>query len=129
MREATSAKSGSWMGAGSAVFGHRVAGSISGAGPGVAQIPISVSAFFVLSRFSSPLGLVFISDFRQLGSEKHLRGGPCPSALRPNLSSFVKISIPPDTVPALSASAGDRASLRFLEFSAANIRNPHTRRA
>jgi hypothetical protein len=49
--------------------------------------------------------------------------------LRPNLSSFVTISIPPDTVPALIASAGDRASLRFLEFSAANIRNPHTRRA
>jgi len=32
-------------------------------------------------------------------------------------------------VPALIASGGDRASLRFLEFSAANIRNPHTRRA
>jgi site-specific recombinase XerD len=36
---------------------------------------------------------------------------------------------PPDTVPALIAAAGDRASLRFLEFFAANIRNPHTRRA
>jgi site-specific recombinase XerD len=33
------------------------------------------------------------------------------------------------TVPALIAAAGDRASLRFLEFFAANIRNPHTRRA
>jgi site-specific recombinase XerD len=33
------------------------------------------------------------------------------------------------TVPALIAVAGDRASLRFLEFFAANIRNPHTRRA
>ena len=32
-------------------------------------------------------------------------------------------------VPALIAAAGDRASLRFLEFFAANIRNPHTRRA
>src|ERR1700680_1184946 len=31
--------------------------------------------------------------------------------------------------PALIAAAGDRASLRFLEFFAANIRNPHTRRA
>src|SRR3954447_5046987 len=33
------------------------------------------------------------------------------------------------TVPAIVAAAGDRASLRFLEFFAANIRNPHTRRA
>ena len=32
-------------------------------------------------------------------------------------------------VPALVAAAGDRASRRFLEFFAANIRNPHTRRA
>ncbi len=32
-------------------------------------------------------------------------------------------------VPALIAAAGDCASLRFLEFFAANIRNPHTRRA
>jgi site-specific recombinase XerD len=31
-------------------------------------------------------------------------------------------------VPALIAVAGDRASVRFLEFFAANIRNPHTRR-
>ena len=31
--------------------------------------------------------------------------------------------------PALIAAAGERASLRFLEFFAANIRNPHTRRA
>ncbi|VWC53808.1 phage integrase family protein [Burkholderia aenigmatica] len=33
------------------------------------------------------------------------------------------------TVPALVTSAGDRASLRFLEFFASAIRNPHTRRA
>ncbi|WP_412023498.1 tyrosine-type recombinase/integrase [Burkholderia cepacia] len=33
------------------------------------------------------------------------------------------------TVPALVASAGERAGLRFLEFFAAAIRNPHTRRA
>jgi hypothetical protein len=33
------------------------------------------------------------------------------------------------TLPALIAAAGDRASRRFLEFFAANIRNPHTRRA
>jgi site-specific recombinase XerD len=32
-------------------------------------------------------------------------------------------------VPALLAAAGERASLRFMEFFAANIRNPHTRRA
>ena len=32
-------------------------------------------------------------------------------------------------VPALVAAAGERAALRFLEFFAANIRNPHTRRA
>ena len=33
------------------------------------------------------------------------------------------------TLPALVAAAGKRASVRFLEFFAANIRNPHTRRA
>ena len=33
------------------------------------------------------------------------------------------------TVPALVAAAGERAGIRFLEFFAANIRNPHTRRA
>src|SRR5260370_25161648 len=32
-------------------------------------------------------------------------------------------------VPALVAAAGERASMRFLEFFAANIRNVHTRRA
>jgi integrase/recombinase XerC len=36
---------------------------------------------------------------------------------------------PPDVVPALIAAAGERAARRFLEFFAANIRNPHTRRA
>jgi hypothetical protein len=33
------------------------------------------------------------------------------------------------TLPALAAAAGDRAGMRFLEFFAANLRNPHTRRA
>jgi integrase len=33
------------------------------------------------------------------------------------------------TLPLLVAAAGERASMRFLEFFAANIRNPHTRRA
>jgi site-specific recombinase XerD len=32
-------------------------------------------------------------------------------------------------VPTLLVAAGERASMRFLEFFAANIRNPHTRRA
>jgi site-specific recombinase XerD len=32
-------------------------------------------------------------------------------------------------VPALIAAGGERAKIRFLEFFAANIRNPHTRRA
>ena len=32
-------------------------------------------------------------------------------------------------VPALVAAAGERAGMRLLEFFAANIRNPHTRRA
>jgi len=32
-------------------------------------------------------------------------------------------------VPELIARAGDRASMRFVEFFTANIRNPHTRRA
>ena len=34
-----------------------------------------------------------------------------------------------DDVPVLIAAADERASMRFLEFFAANIRNPHTRRA
>src|SRR6202049_633741 len=33
------------------------------------------------------------------------------------------------TVPTLVAAAGERAGMRFLEFFAANIRTPHTRRA
>jgi site-specific recombinase XerD len=33
------------------------------------------------------------------------------------------------TLPALVAAAGEKASVRFLEFFAANVRNPHTRRA
>jgi site-specific recombinase XerD len=35
----------------------------------------------------------------------------------------------PTTLPALVAAAGAHASIRFMEFFAANIRNPHTRRA
>jgi site-specific recombinase XerC len=44
------------------------------------------------------------------------------------LNELVPIAAQP-TLAALIAGAGDRASLRFLEFFAANIRNPHTRRA
>src|SRR6202047_2026124 len=43
------------------------------------------------------------------------------------MSQLLLISSP--TLPALVAAAGERASMRFLEFFAANIRNPHTRRA
>jgi site-specific recombinase XerD len=40
------------------------------------------------------------------------------------------IQITPKTsLPALIVAAGERASLRFMEFFAATIRNPHTRRA
>ena len=39
------------------------------------------------------------------------------------------IPISSSRLPTLVAVAGELASLRFLEFLAANIRNPHTRRA
>ena len=39
------------------------------------------------------------------------------------------VAISSSAVPALVAAAGERAGLRFLEFFAANIRNPHMRRA
>jgi site-specific recombinase XerD len=39
------------------------------------------------------------------------------------------ISLPSSSLPALIAAAGERTQLRFLEFFASNIRNPHTRRA
>ena len=38
-------------------------------------------------------------------------------------------SVPFMALPTLVAAAGESASMRFLEFFAANIRNPHTRRA
>jgi integrase/recombinase XerC len=43
------------------------------------------------------------------------------------MSQFVPLS--PPLLPALVTAAASRAALRFLEFFAANIRNPHTRRA
>ncbi|MEQ0770901.1 tyrosine-type recombinase/integrase [Paraburkholderia tropica] len=39
------------------------------------------------------------------------------------------LSLTAPTVPALVIAAGDRAGVRFLEFFASAIRNPHTRRA
>ncbi len=42
------------------------------------------------------------------------------------MNQLVPIASP--TIPVLVAAAGDRARIRFLEFFAANIRNPHTRR-
>lgn len=44
------------------------------------------------------------------------------------MNHIAPVTLPP-ALPALIAGAGDRASLRFLEFFAANIRNVHTRRA
>jgi hypothetical protein len=43
------------------------------------------------------------------------------------MNQLVPIGSP--ALPALVAAAGERAGMRFLEFFAANIRNPHTRRA
>ena len=43
------------------------------------------------------------------------------------MNQLVPITSP--ILPALVAAGGERASMRFLEFFAANIRNPHTRRA
>ena len=39
------------------------------------------------------------------------------------------LTISRQTLPALVVASGEHATLRFLEFFAANIRNPHTRRA
>jgi len=36
------------------------------------------------------------------------------------------IPVSPPVLPSLIAAAGEWASTRFLEFFAANIRNPHT---
>jgi site-specific recombinase XerD len=50
---------------------------------------------------------------------------------RPDLTEPSKIVVRARAypVPTLVATAGERARIRFLEFFAANIRNPHTRRA
>jgi site-specific recombinase XerC len=44
-------------------------------------------------------------------------------------SSLMPLATAQGQVPALVNAPGERASIRFLEFFAANIRNPHTRRA
>jgi hypothetical protein len=44
-------------------------------------------------------------------------------------SKLVSVTTAQGQVPALIAVAGDRAAIRFLEFFAATIRNPYTRRA
>jgi site-specific recombinase XerC len=43
------------------------------------------------------------------------------------MSGLIALSSP--ALPALIAAAGERTQVRFLEFFASNIRNPHTRRA
>src|SRR5258705_1671125 len=45
------------------------------------------------------------------------------------MNKLVPIRSPAPARPDLVAAAGERAGMRFLEFFAANIRNPHTRRA
>ena len=45
------------------------------------------------------------------------------------MNQLVPLDSPTLALPALIASADDRARLRFLEFFAVTIRNPHTRRA
>lgn len=45
------------------------------------------------------------------------------------MNQLVPLSSPALPVPALIAATGDQASIKFLEFFAATIRNPHTRRA
>jgi len=45
------------------------------------------------------------------------------------MNQLIPLPSPVFALPALIANADERAQLRFLEFFAANIRNPHTRRA
>ena len=41
-------------------------------------------------------------------------------------ANMLQVTTPQSRLPELIAAAGERASMRFLEFFAANIRNPHT---
>src|SRR5580658_10276995 len=45
------------------------------------------------------------------------------------MNQLARLPSPALPIPLLVAVAGDKASTRFLEFFAANIRNPNTRRA
>ena len=42
------------------------------------------------------------------------------------MTQLISVSI---NIPILVSTAGERAGIRFLEFFASTIRNPHTRRA
>ena len=44
-------------------------------------------------------------------------------------ANMLQVTTPQSRLPELIAAAGERASMRFPEFFAANIRNPHTRTA
>jgi hypothetical protein len=54
---------------------------------------------------------------------------PFLSGYPPAMNLLAPLPSPGLPMPALVAAAGDRARVRFLEFFAANIRNPHRRRA
>jgi hypothetical protein len=45
------------------------------------------------------------------------------------MSELLLIASGRSLIPQLIAAAGEQASIRFLDFFATNIRNPHTRRA
>src|SRR4051794_32753509 len=68
--------------------------------------------------FSAPRNL---PASRRAASSDHVDDGSVPAVVSAGTITTA--------VPALIAAAGERASLRFLEFFAAAIRNPNTRRA
>ena len=51
------------------------------------------------------------------------------SSPAPSLAALLVPSPNGPIIPTLIAAAGERACIRFLEFFASTIRNPHTRRA
>ena len=60
-------------------------------------------------------------------AQGNCRGTAAPIARGGAMSQVVLVS--PPALPALVKGAGKRAGIRFLEFFAAQTRNPHTRRA
>src|SRR3546814_7196440 len=58
-----------------------------------------------------------------------MRISDCSSDVCSSDLQLAPLPSPSLALPALSASADERARLRFLEFFAVTIRNPHTRRA